>query len=109
VPNETKIKDFSSFVFRRSQMRESEYKKKLVDYLKKNLKKGYPMDSLKWALVKQGYSRTLVDMAIKEANSELAREAPILSEKPVITHEIIGENDKPMEKKSWWRSFFGLD
>ena len=90
-------------------MRESEYKKKLVDYLKKNLKKGYPIDSLRWALVKQGYSRTLVDIAIKEANTELAREAPVLREKPMITHEIIGENDKSIHKKSWWRSFFGLD
>mgnify|MGYP001562521425 FL=1 len=90
-------------------MKEAEYKKKIVDYLKKNLKKGYPLESLKWALVKQGYSRTIVDLAIKEANAELAREAPVLKEKPVITHEIIGEDDKPVQKKSWWKRFFGLD
>jgi len=91
-------------------MRESEYKQKLIDYLKKNLKKEYTQESLRWALVKQGYSKTLVDSAIREANKELSKEAPILKEKPVITHEVIGENDQPIEmQKSWWKRFFGLD
>ena len=87
-------------------MREAEYRRKIVDYIKKNVKKGYPMESLKWALVKQGYSRTVVDIALKEAHAELAREAPALKEKPVITHEVISE--EPV-KKSWWKRFFGLD
>lgn len=90
-------------------MRDSEYKKRIVDYVKKNLRKGYTLESLKWALVDQGYSRTLVDMAIKDANLELSKEAPVLSEKPMITHEIVGENGESVEvKKSWWRRFFGL-
>ena len=90
-------------------MRDSEYKKKIVEYVKKNLKKGYTLESLKWALVDQGYSRTLVDLAIKDANLELSKEAPVLSEKPVITHEVIDENNTATEvKKSWWRRFFGL-
>lgn len=90
-------------------MREAEYKKKLIEYLKKNLKKGYPVESLKWALVKQGYSRTLIDASIKDATSELSKEAPVLKEeKPVITHEIIDENDKPVTmKKPWWKRIFG--
>ncbi|MGA2130313.1 MAG: hypothetical protein ABSG05_01720 [Candidatus Pacearchaeota archaeon] len=90
-------------------MRDSEYKKRIIDYVKKNLRKGYTLESLKWALVDQGYSRTLVDLAIKDANLELSKEAPVLQDKPMITHEIIGENDQPVEaKKSWWRRFFGL-
>lgn len=90
-------------------MREVEYKQKLIDYLKKNLKKEYTQESLRWALVKQGYSKTLVDSAIREANKELSKEAPILKEKPVITHEVIGENDQPVVEKPWWKRFFGLD
>ena len=89
-------------------MREAEYKRRVVDYLKRNMKKGYNPESLRWALVKQGYSKTLVDNAIREANREFSREQP--KEKPTITHEIIGENDKPVStKKPWWKRLLGLD
>ena len=54
-------------------MRESEYKRKIMDYLKKNMEKGYAPESLRWALVEQGYSRTIVDSAIEEANKEFSR------------------------------------
>ena len=91
-------------------MKEVEYKRRVIDYLKKNMGKGYAPESLKWALVKQGYSRTIVDTAIREASKEFFKENPVLKEKPVITHEIIGENNQPVQaKKSWWRSFLGLD
>jgi hypothetical protein len=91
-------------------MKQSEYKSKIVEYLKRNLKKGYPLDSLRWALVNQGYSKTLIDMSIKEANVELAREAPALREKPVITHEIIEEPEMTMmPKKPLWKRIFGMD
>ena len=91
-------------------MREAEYKRKLVDYLKKNMGKGYNPESLKWALVKQGYSKTLVDTANREASKEFSKRSPDPKEKPVITHEIIGENDQPMGiNKSWWKKLFGLD
>ena len=91
-------------------MKEAEYKRKITDYLKKNFKKGYTPESLRWALVKQGYSKTIVDAAIREANKELSKEVPVIHEKPIITHEIIGENDRPVPpQKSWWKRFFGLD
>jgi hypothetical protein len=89
-------------------MREAEYKRKIIDYLKGNLKKGYTLESLKWALVNQGYSKTLIDLAIKDANLELSKEAPVLSEKPVITHEIVADEENQGEKKSWFRRIFGL-
>ena len=81
----------------------------LVDYFKKNLKKGYTEESLKWALIKQGYTRIAVDLAIKQMHKEMAEEAPILKEKPKITYIVVDENDKPVIiKKSWWKKFFGL-
>ncbi len=88
-------------------MRESEYKKKLMDYLRKNMGKGYDTESLRWALVDQGYSRTLIDSAIKEASSELSK-ARAAQEKPMITHEIVAD-EPASQKKSWWKSFFGLE
>ena len=81
----------------------------LTDYIKKNLKKGYTLESLRWALVNQGYSRVAIEDAIKQANTELAASAPILKEKPVINYEVMDENDKPLShKKSWLRRLFGL-
>jgi len=90
-------------------MEEANSKKKLIDYIKKNLLKGYTIESLKWALIDQGYSRTLVERAIEQTHKELAEKAPILKEKPVIRYEIIDENNNPVEiKKPFWRRFFGL-
>ncbi len=90
-------------------MERLDYKRKIIDYFKKNLAKGYTLDSLKWALIDQGYSRAIVEIALEQANKELAEKAPILKEKPVIKYEIIDEYDKPITiKKSWWRRFWGL-
>ena len=89
-------------------MREVEQLRKLTDYLKKNLKKGYTLDSLRWALVGQGYSRTAVEQSIEQANKELAKEAPVLKEKPVIRHELLDESNMPVPRKSWWERLFGM-
>ena len=88
-------------------MREEEHRRRLTDYFKKNLKKGYTADSLKWALIAQGYSRTAVEKAIVQSTQELAREAPILEAKPTIIHDVIDEDNMPV-KKSWWRRLLGL-
>jgi len=85
------------------------YKRNLVNYIKKNLKKNYTIDSLKWALIGQGYSRTAVESAIEQANKELAEKAPILKDKPKITYQIIDEFNQPIIiKKSWWKRLLGL-
>lgn len=87
----------------------ADYKRKLTDYFKKNLKKGYTIESLRWALVKQGYSRVFVEEAIKSATKELADEAPVLKNKPEIKYEVVPEETQSVEvQKSWWRRFFGL-
>jgi hypothetical protein len=80
----------------------------LVNYFKKNLPKGYTLESLKWSLVKQGYSRTLIDRALIQVTKELAEEAPILKDKPIIKHEVIDEHDKPITiEKSFWKKIVG--
>jgi len=85
-----------------------DYKRKIVDYFKKNLKKGYTEDSLRWALINQGYSKISVEDALRRVHKELAEKAPILKEKPVIKYEILDEEGKTIEiKKSFWKRFFG--
>jgi Holliday junction resolvasome RuvABC DNA-binding subunit len=78
----------------------------LSDYFKKNLKKGYTKESLKWALVNQGYSRMEIEKAIKKAESDLAASAPILKTKPEIKYEIVTDLKPEKEKKSFWKKFF---
>jgi len=67
----------------------------LTDYIKKNLRKGYTKESLKWALVNQGYSRMEIDRAIRKVDEELAQKAPLLKTKPEITYELV----EPKEEK----------
>ena len=83
--------------------------RKLVDYFKKNSKKGYVFDSLKWALINQGYSKIAVKKALEQATRELAEKAPVLKEKPRIKYQIIDEYDNPIIiKKSFFRRLFGF-
>ncbi len=87
---------------------ENTYKKRLIEYIKKNLRKGYPVDTLRIALINQGYSRPTVDDAARDAIRAMAEEAPLIKEKPEIEHEVITE-EPIVEKKSFWQkiiSFF---
>lgn len=74
----------------------------LSDYIKVNIKKGYTKESLRWALINQGYSRMEVDKAFKRADLELAEAAPILKTKPEIKYEVVEPKE---EKKKKWRFF----
>ena len=83
-------------------------KKQIIDYIKKNLKKGYDADSLKFALINQGYSRTIVKQSFEQANKEISETKMLVKEKPVIKYEILDENNNPIKiKKSFWKKFFG--
>jgi hypothetical protein len=84
-------------------MVENTYRMKLVEYLKKNLKKGYPVETLRIALINQGYSRQIIDEALKEAMKRMAAEAPVIAEKPQIEHEVIAEEEPVVAKKSMWK------
>ena len=90
-------------------MTETDTKKGIVEYVKKNISKGYDSETLKWALISQGYSRSIIEKSIEQAHRELAQKVPILREKPVIKQEVFGENNQPMPvKKPWWKRLFGL-
>lgn len=84
--------------------RDKNYVQDLADYIKKNLKKGYTKESLRWALVSQGHSKIEVEKALRLVDAELASEAPILKTKPEIHVEFIPEE---APKKSFWQRLFG--
>lgn len=84
------------------------YKRRIIDYFKKNAKKGYPMQTLKFALINQGYLRPMVEEAMEQAMKEMAREAPVLKETPKIEHEVVIDETPVPVKKLWWRRLFGL-
>lgn len=76
----------------------------LTNYFVRNLGKGYTVDSLKFALARQGYSRTVIDQSLEEANKILSQRAPVVKEKPSINYEVV---DEPQQKKSFWKRLFG--
>ena len=93
---------------------DSDYRKRIVNYFKKNLSKGYTEESLKWALVNQGYSRTDVSRALERVHKELAEKAPEIKEKPKIKYEIYDKDNKlikvevrrPFSIKNFLRNLF---
>ena len=86
--------------------RPDDYLQQLADYVKRNLSKGYTVDSLKFSLMNQGYSRVAVENAIELANKQLASQAPLMKEKPQISYNLITEDKEItgiVEKKSFWQ------
>ena len=87
----------------------------LADHIKKNLSKGYTLDSLKFSLMQQGYSRTSVEKGIELANKQLAETAPKMVEKPVIKYEMVNDADMAAKvaaqdsaSKGFFKKVFGF-
>lgn len=77
-------------------MQLTNYIQQLADYILKNISKGYTVDSLRFSLMNQGYSKISVDKAIEIANKKLASKAPLMKEKPQITYKIFDEENQPV-------------
>ena len=86
--------------------RENDRLSKILFYLKKNTEKGYPLESLRIALLGQGYTRTDVQKAVEELHKQKAKEFES-SEKLSIKYELLDENDNVVlsqeNKKSFWK------
>jgi hypothetical protein len=87
--------------------------KELMDYFRKNLEKGYSVESLKWALVSQGNSKREILKALQiveaENNSEINnKEQTKNTEKkePRIKYDFDDSKIKVEPKKSFWKNFF---
>jgi len=86
-------------------LRNIDQTKPLIEYLQRNLRKGYKLDDLKWSLIGQGHSRVSVDKAIefvKELEEAKRREIP-------ERIEIIRPVDIPVEEeKTFWQKLKGF-
>ena len=90
-------------------IKKGNYIGEMSEYIKKNLKKGYTKDSLRWALVNQGHSKLEVEKALKKADDDLSREAPLLKTKPEIIYDVVEPKDAIVEeKKPFWKRIFGI-
>jgi hypothetical protein len=77
----------------------------LVSYLERNLKKGYKIEDLRWALITQKHSRIEIEKAIKivEARTPSAKQ-----EMPKM--ERVETREAPVvipEKRGFWSRIFG--
>jgi len=91
---------------------EINYISQLSEYIIKNVSKGYAIESLKVALINQGYSKISIDKAADLAIKKMAEKAPEMKEKPEITYKLVDENNNPIKlsientsKKPWWKFF----
>ena len=87
-------------------MRQEDYVNKLAEYVKKNVAKGYTLDSLRWALIDQKHSRTVVEKSIELAEKQLAAAAPKM-EVPKKEKFVEIEQPEPEQKKGFFARLFG--
>jgi len=72
----------------------------ILTYLRKNLSKGYKPETLKWALINEGYSRIEVEKGMKQIQEELDRERKIAESKALKeaeTQALIISEEMPQE------------
>ncbi len=83
-----------------------EYRRKLAEYFRKNISKGYTEESLKWALIRQGYSRHDILRASEQAKKDSMKEKSAGKEKPVIKYEFFDSKNQPVKPKAGKLSSF---
>lgn len=73
----------------------------IVEYIKKNVSKGYKSQDLKWALISQGYSKIEVDKALKEYEEFQSLQRPkVVIEMPKKV-EVMPQVEP--EKRPWYK------
>lgn len=77
----------------------------VVEYMKKNVNKGYKPVDLKWALISQGYSKIEVDKGLKVFDEWRALQRPRVVEQPKV--EVMHEEPVFEEKKGFFKKLFG--
>lgn len=86
---------------------EGESVKKIVEYLEKNLEKGYKIEGLKWALINQKYSKSDIDKAVDIISARTAKVGKEQKEKEVqqaVSVEVI----KPLDvDKTFFKKLIG--
>jgi hypothetical protein len=87
-------------------MRKDEsYILRMSEYVKRNLKKGYKRDAVRFALISQGNSKLEVDKALNFAEKDLAQEELRAMPKKVEPTFIMPIVEP--EKEPFWKRLFG--
>lgn len=78
----------------------------IIEYIERNMKKGYRIEELKWALVNQKHSRTEIERAIKIVQARTPSNQ-VKDEKIEASIQEIkkGEISAPKERGFWKRLF----
>jgi len=82
----------------------------LVDYMRRNLSKGYKIADLRWTLVSQGYSKIEIDKALNLINEEQEAENKKKQEIEEATKKMFSKQEvEPIreEKKGFFGRLFG--
>lgn len=93
-----------------NRMRKVDQISPLVDYMRKNLAKGYKINELRWTLVSQGYSKIEIDKALNIINQEQGEEDKRKADIEAATKKMMEESKPELvkeEKKGFFRSLFG--
>ena len=88
-------------------MKQEDYVIKLAEYVRKNIAKGYTIDSLRWALINQKHSRTTVEHAVELAQKQLAASAPKIEAPKKVEFVEVAEEAKAADKKGFFSWLFG--
>lgn len=89
-----------------AELRDGDYIKGLIRYCDRNLSRGYSIDQIRLTLLQQGYSRSAVDRAIKIAEANKPKPAPVEA-KPEPKLELLHE--EPVKKRTFFQKLFGLN
>lgn len=87
----------------------------LCDYLRKNIEKGYSVEALKWALVKQGNPRLEVEKAVAIVSKESVRMMKKVESMNTLQNQTPSQEQSSQEpvvepeKKPFWKRILGLN
>lgn len=90
-------------------IRENDAIKPLVDYIERNIKKGYKMDDLRWALANQKHSRIEIEKAIKFVQSKMDSQKKKEEVPKIDMSEIKREQINVPPKKGFFSKLFSRD
>lgn len=81
----------------------------LIDYMRRNLNKGYKISDLRWTLVSQGYSKIEIDKALHVIEQEQAIEDKRRADIEEATKKMVVQQPEVVkeEKKGFFARLFG--
>jgi predicted DNA-binding protein with PD1-like motif len=86
--------------------KEKEIVTKIVEYVEKNLKKGYSLEELKWALINQKYSKIEINKALEIISARTNKAKQEERQKEILAATVVEENQFDEIEKGFMKKFF---